>query len=157
MKRILFFLPLVGLSWIGTLAIAREIQKPDDYRRSVTREVLASGLPGDATGKILELVRYTIPPRAKLPAHIHPGMQIERVESGTLTYTVVKGKAFVKRSNGPEEAIEEGKTILLNPGDSLTEPAGMVHYGENATDFPVILLGASLFDTDKPKAILLAP
>jgi hypothetical protein len=33
----------------------------------------------------------------------------------------------------------------------------MVHYGENKTEKPVILLGASLFDNKEPKAILVTP
>jgi quercetin dioxygenase-like cupin family protein len=157
MEKIAILLSLFGLSCCSNLVLARPLSQTDRYQRSVTREVLADGYPVDATGKILELVRYTIPPLAKLPVHIHPGMQIERVESGTLTYTVVKGTALVKRADGREESISDGRTIELNPGDSLTEPAGMVHYGENRTPDPVILLGASLFDAKQPKAILVTP
>jgi hypothetical protein len=40
---------------------------------------------------------------------------------------------------------------------SLVEVGGMVHYGENETDLPVILLSASLFEEGKPKAILINP
>ncbi|MFB2839084.1 hypothetical protein [Floridanema evergladense] len=84
---------MIVLAFFGTIAIAKSQQTPppvNNYTQAVTREVLASGYPSEAEGRILELVRYTIPPGANIPAHIHPGMQIERVEFGTLTYTVVK-------------------------------------------------------------------
>ncbi len=84
-------------------------------------------------------------------------MQIERVEAGTLTYTVVKGEARVTKANSTELILKTGKTVLLTVGDSLVEPAGMVHYGENQTNKPVILLSASLFNANQPKAILTIP
>lgn len=92
MKKLGFIFPLMTLTFLGTVEMARCQKTPppvNAYTQSVTREVLASGSPNDAEGRILELVRYTIPSGAKLPPHIHPGMQIERVEYGTLTYTVV--------------------------------------------------------------------
>lgn len=100
---------------------------------------------------------YTIVSKTKLPTHTHPGMQIERVEAGTLTYTVVEGEAKVTKANGTELIIKKGKTIQLTVGDSLVEPAGMIHYGENQTNKPVLLLSASLFDANQPKAILSNP
>jgi quercetin dioxygenase-like cupin family protein len=154
MKKIGIFLAFCTLAVGSSLTLA---QTTDSYGRSVTRAVLASGYPSEAKGKILELVSYTIPPLVKLPTHIHPGMQIEKVESGILTYTVVQGTAIAKRAKGVEESISDGQTIDLYPGDSLTEPAGMIHYGENKTPNPVILLSASLFDIDRPKAILVTP
>jgi len=84
-------------------------------------------------------------------------MQIERVEAGTLTYTVVAGEAKVTKANGTELILQAGKTIQLTVGDALVESAGMVDYGENKTDSPVILLSASLFDANQPKAILSNP
>ncbi|MFB2878655.1 cupin domain-containing protein [Floridanema aerugineum] len=102
-------------------------------------------------------MRYTIPPGANLPPHIHPGMQIERVEFGILTYTVVKGAAKIIRADRTEETLQAGQTTLLKVGDSLAEPGGMVHYGKNETASPVILLSASLFEANKPKAIIVKP
>jgi quercetin dioxygenase-like cupin family protein len=153
-------LPLVALTFLSSVAIVRSQQTlppTNAYTQKVTREVLASGSPQEAMGRVLELVKYTIPPNSKLPVHIHPGMQIERVESGILTYTVVKGSAKITRSNGKEEMLEAGQTTRLNVGDALVEVGGMVHYGENETDNPVILLSASLFEEGKPKAILINP
>lgn len=84
-------------------------------------------------------------------------MQIERVEFGTLTYTVVKGSAKIIRVNRSEEILRAGQTTILKVGDSLIEPAKMVHYGKNESASSVILLSASLFDAKQPKAILTNP
>ncbi len=74
--------------------------------------------------------------------------------AGVLTYTVVSGEAQVTCADGSELLLEAGKTAELKPGDSLVETAGMVHFGENKGDQPVVLLSSSLFDASQPKAIL---
>jgi len=160
MRKFSSIFPLVALAFFGSVGIAtsqRTNPPVNAYTQSVTREVLASGNPSDTPEKLLELVRYTIPSGAKLPAHFHPGMQIERVEFGTLTYTVVKGSAQIVRADNTKETLQEGKTTLLQVGDSLSESGGMVHYGENKGDSIVILLSTSLFDAKQPKAILVNP
>ncbi|WP_341531629.1 hypothetical protein WKK05_36795 (plasmid) [Nostoc sp. UHCC 0302] len=53
--------------------------------------------------------------------------------------------------------VQQGKTIQLTVGDFLVETAGMIHYGENQTNKSVILLSASLFNANQPKAILTNP
>ncbi len=160
MKKLGSIFPLITLTVLGSMEIARcqEASPPvNASTQSVTREELASGYPYVAQGRILELVRYTISSGAILPPHIHPGMQIGRVEFGTLTYTVVQGSAKIRRANGTEETLQAGQTTLLRVGDSLTEPGGMVHYGKNESASIVILLTASLFDAKQPKAILINP
>ena len=160
MKKLGSIFPLITLTLLGSMEMARcqEASPPvNAYTQSVSREVLASGYPNDAQGRILELVRYTIPSGANLPPHTHPGMQIARVEFGTLTYTVVKGSAKILRANRTEEILQAGQTTLLKVGDSLIEPAGMVHYGKNESASIVIILCASLFDAKQPKAILVNP
>ncbi|MGL6341116.1 MAG: cupin domain-containing protein [Waterburya sp.] len=160
MKKLSFISSLVVLAFFGSgeVSLSQKTNPPENaYTQSVTRELLASGNPSDAPGKLLELVRYTIPSGAKLPAHIHPGIQSVRVEFGTLTYSVVKGSAQIVRADNTKEILRAGTTTLLRVGDSVTEPGGMVHYGENQGDSIVILLSASLFDAQKPKAILINP
>lgn len=117
---------------------------------TVTREVINEGLPDAATGQILQLVRYTIPGNIALDAHTHPGMQVNVVESGTLTYTVVEGEMEITRADGSSEILRSGETTDLKPGDVFTEPEGMVHFGENRSDEPIVLLSASLLDADEP-------
>ena len=159
-KKLGSIFPLITLTLFGTVEIARchEVSPPAKANtQSVSREVLASGYPNDAQGRILELVRITIPSGANLPPHFHPGMQTGRVEFGTVTYTIVKGSAKIKRANNTEEILQAGQTTLLKVGDSLTEPGGTVHYAKNESASAVILLTTSLFDAKQPKAILVAP
>jgi quercetin dioxygenase-like cupin family protein len=157
MRKLSVMLPLAMLAFGSVVVNSQENSSPNTYTQSVTREVLASGYPTQQSKQVLELVRYTIAPRTKLPTHSHPGMQIERVEAGTLTYTVIQGEAKVTKANGTEVILQKGRSIKLTVGDPLVEPAGMTHYGENPTNKPVILLSASLFDSNQPKAILSNP
>lgn len=157
MKKLSLILPFAILTFGNIVVNSQETSSPNTYTKSVIRKVLANGYPTQDKKQILELVRYTIAPRTKLPIHTHPGMQIERVEAGTLTYTVVQGEAKVTKANGTELILTKGKTIQLTVGDSLVEPGGMVHYGENQTNSPVILLAASLFNANQPKSILINP
>ena len=159
-KKLGSIFPLITLTLFGTVEIARchEVSPPAKANtQSVSREVLASGYPNDAQGRILELVRITIPSGANLPPHFHPGMQTGRVEFGTVTYTIVKGSAKIKRANNTEEILQAGQTTLLKVGDSLIEPGGMVHYGKNESASVVIILTASLLDAEQPKAIPINP
>jgi len=120
----------------------------------VVREVLSSDDPESAPGEVLALVRYTIPAGAVLPVHIHPGVQMATVESGVLTYHVIEGgSAPVTRADGTEETIGPGESTTFEVGDAWVEPEGMVHYGENPTSEPVVLMATSLLAADEPAAI----
>lgn len=126
---------------------------------AVTREVINEGHPDAAPGQVLQLVRYTIPPNMLLPVHIHPGMQVVVVESGTLHYTVVEGSVPITRAAAEgtpalTEQLTSGQETDFGPGDRFVEPAGMVHFGENRTGKPVVLLVASLFEADAPPSTL---
>ena len=152
--------PLITLTLLGTVEVARCHEVSPSAKantQSVSSEVLASGYPNDAQGRIMELVRITIPSGANLPPHFHPGMQTGRIESGKLTYTIVKGSAKIRRSNGTEEILQAGQTTLLKVGDSLSEPGGTIHYAKNESASAVIILSASLFDVKQPRAILSNP
>ncbi len=124
---------------------------PHPTAGQVVRHVLSSAHPRAAPGETLELVQYTIPAGAKLPVHQHPGVQMATVESGTLAYHVLRGgSATVTRADGTGETIEPGHAATFGVGDSWVEPVGMVHYAENVTDEPVVLLSSSLLDDDVP-------
>ena len=127
---------------------------------AVVREVLSSGLPAAAPGETLELVRYTIPAGTQLPAHTHPGMQVARIESGTLHYTVLAGEVPVTRAAGsdpglPTAVTAGGGEVAIGPGDAFVEAAGVAHYGRNAGPEPVVILVASLFTSGPAPATLL--
>lgn len=140
-----------------TMGTAQDTATPaatPDATVGVVREVLSSTDPESAPGEVLALVEYTIPAGAVLIVHIHRGVQMATVESGTLTYHVIEnGSAPVTRADGTEELIGPGESTTFEVGDSFVEPEGMVHYGENLTDEPVVLMVASLFDADEPAAI----
>ena len=113
--------------------------RPGTPVASIGREILASGLPPAAPGQSLQLARYTIPAGAKLAVHVHPGMQTAWVESGELTYHVLKGEAPIGRAAtaatpGATETLRAGESTVLRPGDWVVEAPGTVHYGENLTD-----------------------
>jgi hypothetical protein len=73
------------------------------------------------------------------------------VESGTLTYHVIEnGVVTVTRADGTMEEVGPGETATFDVGDAWVEPEGMVHYAENLTDEPVVLLSTSLFPEDQP-------
>ena len=118
---------------------------------TVVRHVLSSTHPAAAPGETLELVEYTIPAGAVLPVHTHPGVQMATVESGALTYHVIEhGSATVTRADGTEEVVGPGKIATFTAGDSWVEPVGMVHYAENLTTEPVVLMSTSLLEDDEP-------
>jgi hypothetical protein len=126
---------------------------------AVTREVINEGYPDAAPGQVLQLVRYTIPPNMLLPVHIHPGMQVVVVESGTLHFTVLEGRVEITRgatagTSAAREELTSGQETDFGPGDRFVEAAGMVHFGENRTGEPVVLLVASLFEADVPPSTL---
>lgn len=151
MKRFsAMMLALLGAFVMLLPTVAAQDATPEATPAAVVREVINSGQPVAAEGQILELVRYHIPANISLPMHIHPGMQVAMVESGTLTYTVVEGEATYIRADGTTGILTAGETMDLLPGDSLVEPQGMIHYGENLTDEPLVLLVASLFAVDAP-------
>jgi len=128
---------------------------PDAYGGELVKEVLYTDSAASAPGETLALVRYTIPAGAALPVHKHPGVQMASVESGTLTYHVVEsGQVHVTRADGAKESFGPGSTVELTTGDSWEEPEGMVHYAENLTKAPVVLISTSLLATDQAATIL---
>jgi quercetin dioxygenase-like cupin family protein len=154
-------LAVVGLgpSTLGTTAQTAATATPDVP--PVVRDVLASGLPPFALGHSLDLAQYTIAPGAVLPIHVHPGMQVAWIQSGDLTYHVLKGEVPVGRvadastSGAPttSETVTAGQVTILHPGDWVIETPGAVHFAENPSTEPVTILAATLFEVGQPSAI----
>lgn len=115
----------------------------------VVKDILGTEVdPPGADGRTLTLIRYTIPPGTKLVPHIHPGVQMARITSGELTYTVVEGTAIVRRKGASADAeLKAPVTTKLVPGDTVTELDGMVHFGANEGDVPVVI-DATLLTVD---------
>ncbi|MGC4190920.1 MAG: cupin domain-containing protein [Thermomicrobiales bacterium] len=128
---------------------------PDAYGGTVEKDVLIDdSSDAGAPGETLSLTRYTIPAGATLPLHYHPGVQLASVESGELTYHVVEGELYVTRADGTTATYQSGSTVVLAAGDSWEEPEGMIHYAENLTDQPVVLISTALLDSDQDATIL---
>ncbi len=115
---------------------------------AVQKEVLGTEVdPPGASGRTLTLIRYTIAPGAQLAPHVHPGVQMASIQSGSLTYTVVSGTATVQRApvgTGPVEPVTGPSTVTLGPGDTVIEKGDMVHFGANQTAAPVVILATLL-------------
>jgi quercetin dioxygenase-like cupin family protein len=115
---------------------------------AVQKDVLGTDIdPPGAPGRTLTLIRYTIAPGAQLAPHVHPGVQMASIQSGTLAYTVVSGTATVERApvgTGPVEAVTGPADTTLGPGDTVVERGDMVHFGANKTAEPVVILATLL-------------
>lgn len=121
----------------------------------VVRDILVDKMdPPGAPGRTLTLVKYTIAPGAQLPAHVHPGVQLASIQSGTLTYTVISGTAAVRRgATATGETVRGPATVTLGPGDDVTELGDMVHFGTNKTDAPVVIMATLLTEDGRDLAI----
>ncbi len=98
----------------------------------VVREIFSQiDDPPGAPNRRLTLVRYTIAPAAELVPHVHPGVQIASIVSGTLTYRVVSGTATIHRqvaasgASASVETVEGPADTELRPGDAIIEEASM--------------------------------
>lgn len=125
---------------------------------AVVRQVLAGEAPEAAPGQELQLARYVIQPDTRLATHVHPGTQIASIASGVLTYTVLTGEVPVSRAvdggtPAPVESVRAGQTTRLHPGDAVVERPGVVHFGENQGNEPVVILAATLLTAGEPAAI----
>lgn len=121
---------------------------------AVAKDVLGTDpAPPGAPGRTLTLIRYTIAPGAQLSPHVHPGVQLASIQSGTLTYTVESGTATVTRAGGDTDEITGPATTTLGPGDAVVEHDGMVHFGANDTDQPVVILATLLTEDGRDLAV----
>ena len=84
-------------------------------------------------------------------------MQLAFIESGTLTYTVISGAVEVHARDGTTRTIGPGQTGTIGAGEWIAENEQIVHFGENSTDQPVMILASSLFMAGDPPAILVSP
>lgn len=122
---------------------------------AVQKDILNSEVdPPGAQGRTLTLIRYTIAPRAKLAAHVHPGVQMASIQSGSLAYTVISGTASVRRApSGTTEEVTGPADITLNQGDSVIEKGDMVHFGANTTGAPVVIVATLLTEDGQDLAV----
>ena len=139
---------------IGTTGVPVVPGSPPPSVAPVVRSILAAGQPAVAADRNLELVRYTIQPGTRLPAHRHPGLQLAYVESGELSYTVIEGTVTVHGTDGGTRTIGAARTGTIVAGEWIAEDETVVHYGENAGSEPLVILASSLLDAAQPPAVL---
>ncbi|MEI8336665.1 MAG: hypothetical protein WCG37_07340 [Actinomycetes bacterium] len=114
--------------------------------KGVTRTVLAVAEPANSPGQVLYMTRVKIAPKTKLSEHFHSGVQVARVEFGVLTYKIIQGTVSVTRASGRVQKFTAPAAPSLRKGDSIIETSGLVHFGGNNTNKPVVILTALLIN-----------
>lgn len=111
------------------------VMKGDAHGGSSASGTQSTTLVGKDNGGInLTVVSADIDPGAGLALHIHPGY-----EEATL---VVEGNI---------EAVLDGETRVLGPGDLLLAPAGAKHTIKNQSDKPARVL--AIYPTTAPEMV----
>jgi quercetin dioxygenase-like cupin family protein len=123
---------------------------------------LAAGSPSFAPGYRLSLTEAIVPPGGAFPAHRHPGMQVAYIESGTLQFTVYRGKVNVFRGHpGASQklvrVLRAGRTGSIRTGEWIIETPSLWHRGANVGRKRVVILLATLLRADKAPAIPVVP
>ena len=141
----------LGVAGAGGYAVAGE--------QTATREALAG--TDNAVGaprKTLALSRVTLPAGVRLPLHRHAGTQLAYIDQGTLTYTVRTGE--VRVTKGPPDGkhrvvktIRAGQTNTIPQGTWIVEQPSVVHFAQNRTAEPVVILLSTLFPLGSPPSI----
>lgn len=153
MKRPTLRLPLTALAVVALVAMAivlptafgASAPTPAPSRVAMAQTEQVQGAPG----RTMVLSKVTVPAGAKLAVHHHLGTQISRVVSGTLSYTVRRGKAELFEGESDEEprlvrVISAGKTAQLQPGQWLVEQPSDIHQAANRGSSPVVIYLATL-------------
>jgi len=148
---------------LGVCAVAATATAAGAYAAAgepeATRTALAGVVdPGGAKGQTLGLSRVTVPPKAVLATHRHPGTQVAFIEKGTLTYTVRTGSVTVRRGSFEGDAkvvrrIRAGTTGRIRSGEWIVEHPGTIHSARNAGSQTIVIYLASLFENGEPAAI----
>ena len=113
--------------------------------------------PTGAPGRTLSLFRVTIPGKAVLATHRHPGTQVSRVEKGSLIYTVKKGVVPVYSGTGESpklvRRIRAGQTGKIATHQWVVETPDDVHFVTNPEKGETIAVLSALLKTGEPPAI----
>lgn len=158
MNRLNLRLPLSALAVAGVIAMAiilptafgASAPAPTPVRKALAATEHVQGAPG----RTMVLSKVTVPPGAKLAVHHHLGTQISRVEAGTLTYTVRRGKAELFEGEAEEtrlvRVIAAGKTAQIRAGQWLVEQPSDIHQAANRGSAPVVIYLATLLQDGAP-------
>jgi mannose-6-phosphate isomerase-like protein (cupin superfamily) len=151
-SRLSLRFPLTALAILGLIAMAiilptafgASSPTPPPVRKALAQTENVQGAPG----RTMVLSQVTVPPGAQLAVHHHLGTQISRVVSGTLTYTVRRGKAELFEGESEEPGlirdITAGKTAKIRAGQWLVEQPSDIHQAANRGSAPVVIYLATL-------------
>ena len=152
MNRLPLRFPLSALAVLAVLAMAiilptafgASAPAPAPVRKALAQTERVQGAPG----RTMVLSKVTVPPGAKLAVHHHLGTQISRVDSGTLTYTVRRGKAELFEGESDEahliRTIAADQTARISSGQWLVEQPSDIHQAANRGSSPVVIYLATL-------------
>jgi quercetin dioxygenase-like cupin family protein len=157
-NRLTFRLPLSALAVVAVIAMAivlptafgASAPTPAPVRKALAQSDHVQGAPG----RNMVLSKVTVPPGAQLAVHHHLGTQISRVDAGTLTYTVRRGKAELFEGESEEEnlvrVIKAGQTAKIHSGQWLVEQPSDIHQAANRGSSPVVIYLATLLKDGAP-------
>jgi quercetin dioxygenase-like cupin family protein len=110
-----------------------------------------------APRRTMVLSRVEVQPGAKLALHRHLGTQVANIAAGTLTYTVRRGKAVVRKGESDQSpqlvrTIKAGQTARIRSGQWIVEQPSDIHEAANLGTAPVVIYIATLLKTGAPPA-----
>jgi quercetin dioxygenase-like cupin family protein len=110
-----------------------------------------------APDRTMVLSRVEVQPGAKLALHHHLGTQVANIAAGTLTYTVRRGNAVVRKGESDQSprtvrTIEAGQTAPIRSGQWIVEQPSDIHEAANLGTAPVVIYIATLLKTGAPAA-----
>ena len=128
------------------LAILLVSCNPKEVQKTVTVTLLETtqSWNGETIPKFSEgqpkvtISKITIPPKTKLPKHIHPLLTMGVITKGELTIF----------------DIDHNKTTSIKAGDPLVEVSNTIHYGENKGNEPVEIVVFYVGDKNTPTTTL---
>ena len=149
--RLPIALALAGAFALGTLlptAFGQSKAAPGAVRSALAQTSQVQGAPD----RTLVLSRVVVEPGAKLALHHHLGTQVAHVQAGTLTYTVRRGSAVVRRGESDQNpqlvrSIRAGQTALIRAGQWIVEQPSDIHEAANFGTAPVVIYLATLLKT----------
>ncbi len=165
MQRSLGIAPLIAILVLAlgvtlganrALGHAQESTSTPPPGAAPTTEVLGSGLPSDAPGMKLWLLRVTFAPGVAAGAHTHPGATVYHVDSGSLVFTLLEGEATIYRAAADpatpaaSEPAELDTEIILNAGDYVFYEGDAAQTERNDGDEPAVVLISNLRGEDEP-------
>ena len=139
---------------------AQEASPTPAYAPGVHAVILGRKEALAAPGYYLQLAHITFDPGSHVAPHTHPGDTVTYQLSGSHSYTLLEGQAFLVRAGTATpaagqagEAMTVGKEYAIQPGDVILFDANPAHTARNPTSAPAVLFEAQLRAMDKPLTI----